>query len=455
MKIYRNARNTSRSSTVERSALVGEAGEVFTPPAVVKDILGHADVAKCLRGAGLILEPSAGDGNFTIALLTRLLEASIARKATSEQVLEEAARLYSVEIMEDNLSHLRERASDVLSHFLPDVEESAFEAFCRKQYLRGSFLTERACSLSCPSTCVSCERLPLPSRYSLVVGNPPYNPSALYIPFVRKALAQSDVVAFILPTTWKVAPRYKVFREEVAPRLSSVDDLPWKTFAIKLRTCKVVFTENASHAMVNSERTTLVDGEDFKVMNGILRKAFQHWHKTLNDYRGITPHRLSIGWKCNLEKDTGRINYLQSIGFENTPMPNNVYDLYFASEAERLAYVRYSSTKLAAYLQYCVDSDSVARHLPIPPLDFSDYSDFTLYKKLGLTEEEIAWVESFTLFVSARAKSFYDENAISLSRDVVFGRERKTCPSCGSSSFHRKGCENSTDKEKTMRDVVV
>lgn len=452
MKTYRNAQNTARASQVERTALVGEAGEVFTPPVVVQDIINSPFVTAVLQGDGLLLEPAAGDGNFVMPLLEALLTQSLSQDDDSYAALTEAGRLHAVEILDDNLEELRKRALALLKAALPDVEEAELKAFCEKQYQKGSYLTGRACTLSCTSDCSLCGKLSLPESYSLVIGNPPYNPNAVYTAFVEKALDESERTAFVLPTTWKMNPRYKNFRNSLLGHLVSVTDLPWKTFAIKLRTC-VVFLQKAttSSFILNGVSTTPVDDED-RVMNSILTKAFSKWDKTLLHHRSPLTHKASIGWKCNLERDKGQINYLQSVGFEDTPMPHNVYDLYFSTPEERLAFVKWSCTKLAAYFQYCVDNDTVARYLPIPPLTLQDYSDEALYEALALTEEEIAQVEAFTVFVSARAKKFYDEVGVKPRSDVVVGRERTACPSCGSSSFHRKGCANSTPKEKELRD---
>ena len=452
-RVYRNARNQERAREVERAALVGEAGEVFTPVNVVTDLLDDPLVKAAILGSGFILEPSAGDGNFVIPVLQRLVIGSLEKDCSAPAALEAASRLYAVEILEDNLSALRERAKETLTALLPEMPEKTIDDFCAKQYVRGSFLTERACTLSCGETCTACAALELPKQYSLIVGNPPYNPGAVYTDFVRKAIAKADVTAFVLPTTWKVAPRYTSFRSEVGEHLARVDDLPWKTFAIKLRTCRAIFTKaTVSQCFVNGEETTLVDAENYRVMNSVLRKAFSKWSSSLESYKLDDECKLSIGWKCNLEKDTGRVNYLQSIGFEDTPMPNNVYDFYFSNESERLAFVKYSTSKLAAYLQCCIDSDSVARYLPLPPLTLSDYSDQALYRELGLTKAEVACVEAFDVFISARAKKFYDELGVAVRSDAVVGAARKTCSACGSSSFHKKGCANSTAKERELRD---
>ena len=122
---------------------VKQTGEVFTPLPLVDEILDKLD-ASVWDPAKTFIDNSCGDGNF----LVRVIAYKIAKGSTPQQALETT---YGVDLMEDNVSHARERVlanafaaqqwkkqSDDIHPHLPHEEERAIgmskghDAFAKK-----------------------------------------------------------------------------------------------------------------------------------------------------------------------------------------------------------------------------------------------------------------------------------------------------------------------------------
>lgn len=81
---------------------VKETGEVFTPTALVEEMLDKMDVTLFSDPVKTFLDPSAGDGQFLASVLYRKLE----HGHTFEQAL---STIYGVDLMPDNVQLCRDR----------------------------------------------------------------------------------------------------------------------------------------------------------------------------------------------------------------------------------------------------------------------------------------------------------------------------------------------------------
>jgi len=86
---------------VRSRARVKELGEVFTPAALVSEMLDKLP-ADCWLPEKTWLEPSCGTGNFLVQILERKLEAG-------HPPLQALSTIYGVDIMEDNIQIARAR----------------------------------------------------------------------------------------------------------------------------------------------------------------------------------------------------------------------------------------------------------------------------------------------------------------------------------------------------------
>ena len=75
---------------------VKQSDEVFTPPALVKEMLDHLPNSVWLDPAKTWLEPSAGDGNFLVEIKARLLQAGHDELHILDNMI------FSIELLPDN-----------------------------------------------------------------------------------------------------------------------------------------------------------------------------------------------------------------------------------------------------------------------------------------------------------------------------------------------------------------
>jgi hypothetical protein len=84
-------------------ARVKQSGEVFTPPELINQMLDKLPITVWSDASKTFLEPSAGDGNFLIALKERLLAAGHSEKNILDNML------FSIELIPDNHWTLQHR----------------------------------------------------------------------------------------------------------------------------------------------------------------------------------------------------------------------------------------------------------------------------------------------------------------------------------------------------------
>lgn len=101
--VIKHARNREYMSGVDRSKLrVKATGEVFTPTALVHEVLDRIPVKQFQDPTKTFLDNSCGDGQFLSEVLIRKME----HGSTFEQAL---STIYGVDLMEDNVRLCRER----------------------------------------------------------------------------------------------------------------------------------------------------------------------------------------------------------------------------------------------------------------------------------------------------------------------------------------------------------
>ena len=105
----KNTHNTT-TSTIERSDdRINETGEVFTPMELCHQMVSEIPQSTLKDKNSTFLDPSAGSGNFLLALQVELL------KYHSLQHINDNM-LYAVELMEDNHAEMCKRLGVTVDH---------------------------------------------------------------------------------------------------------------------------------------------------------------------------------------------------------------------------------------------------------------------------------------------------------------------------------------------------
>ncbi|MQW22403.1 MULTISPECIES: methylase [unclassified Lactococcus] len=98
---------------IKSKARVQQHGEVFTPHWMVQKMLDVPEIKKsCEDIEATFLEPSAGDGNFLLAILERKLDAvttQFNKRYWESKSLIALSSIYGIEFLEDNLELARYR----------------------------------------------------------------------------------------------------------------------------------------------------------------------------------------------------------------------------------------------------------------------------------------------------------------------------------------------------------
>lgn len=131
-------------------------GEVFTPPALVNDMLDLV-AHECERIDSRFLEPACGDGNFLAEVLRRKLLTVDKRNARNQSKWERDAilavcSLYGIDLLPDNIAACRARLLEGVSTAhatrfnspLPDETARAAAYILSKNIVQGDALTLRA-----------------------------------------------------------------------------------------------------------------------------------------------------------------------------------------------------------------------------------------------------------------------------------------------------------------------
>jgi hypothetical protein len=106
----RNKHNQRLGSGVDRSdARIDQTGEVFTPMELCMKMVNEIPINDLKNPKSTFLDPAAGNGNFMIALKTKLLQYH-----SEDQVLNNM--LYAIELMPDNHKEMCERLGVDMTH---------------------------------------------------------------------------------------------------------------------------------------------------------------------------------------------------------------------------------------------------------------------------------------------------------------------------------------------------
>jgi hypothetical protein len=144
-------------STPNRQRII-DHGEVFTPPAVVEDMLDLIS-HECERIDSRFLEPACGDGNFLAEVLRRKLATVDKRNARNREKWERDAILaicsvYGIDLLADNIEACRDRLLKVVNEAhevrfkapLPDETACAAAYILSTNVVQGDALTLRTSS---------------------------------------------------------------------------------------------------------------------------------------------------------------------------------------------------------------------------------------------------------------------------------------------------------------------
>lgn len=93
---------------------IRSTGEIFTPPALVDEILNQLPKELFEDPTKTFLDPSCGDGNF----LVQVVRFKIHNGSTVQQALETT---YGVELMPDNVQHCKERLLAIANDFDDEI----------------------------------------------------------------------------------------------------------------------------------------------------------------------------------------------------------------------------------------------------------------------------------------------------------------------------------------------
>ena len=125
-----------KESLTKSKARVKELGEVFTPAALVSEMLDKLP-PDCWLPEKTFLEPSCGNGNFLVAILERKLD-------MGHPPLQALATIYGVDIMEDNIVESRARMEKVLrQRELDEATLSEGVEIIAKNIKRGNTLEQK------------------------------------------------------------------------------------------------------------------------------------------------------------------------------------------------------------------------------------------------------------------------------------------------------------------------
>lgn len=117
-QVIHHARNREYMSGIERDkARTKSTGEVFTPTALVQEILDQLPAEQFSDPTKTFLDPSCGDGQFLSEVLIRKMK----NGSTFEQAL---STIYGVDIMPDNVALCRDRLLCGQEHLREIVERN-------------------------------------------------------------------------------------------------------------------------------------------------------------------------------------------------------------------------------------------------------------------------------------------------------------------------------------------
>ena len=106
----KNTHNKNVGSSIDRSnERIDVTGEEFTPLELCTKMVNEIPIEKLKNPNSTFIDPSAGNGNFIIALRDRLKEYH-----SEEHILNNM--LYAVELMEDNHKEMCERVGIPVDH---------------------------------------------------------------------------------------------------------------------------------------------------------------------------------------------------------------------------------------------------------------------------------------------------------------------------------------------------
>lgn len=267
-------------------------------------------------------------------------------------------------------------------------------------------------------------------KFDIVIGNPPYNDD-IYLDFVtlgHQLSAQYTIM--ITPAKWqaKGGDKNEKFRKDIVPYMSKIVFYPNAGDVFNIRNLdgisyflisKIICRDkhikdvdnHPAHSLFNQDWH--FDKLDFtlhsSIVNNILSKCsasskLKPKYNSKHKYLVHVSLMLSSGGGktsfSNFSAD-GKLLVLNPMTIEEIVATGNYKNLYSSdSKSECESYISYMNTKLMRFILYisCCGNSVTAvetwRFVPNPGAFDHIFTDAELYKKYGLTPEEINIIES-------------------------------------------------------------
>ncbi len=154
---------------------IKEKGQVFTPSYIVDFMLNEIGYTDEGIDDKKILEPSAGDGNFLLSIIRRIMERSREKKFTKAKILKSLKNVFAIEIDEHHYDTLLKNIKNEIRHHfnnekLPDED---IKNFLKENIVCGDSLKHK-----------------WNHEFDYVIGNPPYirihNLDKSYLSFLKE-----------------------------------------------------------------------------------------------------------------------------------------------------------------------------------------------------------------------------------------------------------------------------
>jgi SAM-dependent methyltransferase len=121
------------NNLIKSKKRVKDYGEVYTPQWLVKDMIALTPASIPDK---TVLEPSCGNGNFLIEILSQKLDNS---KDIKEAYIS-LNSLYGIDIQDDNVSETRERLKSLFLDRFPNEDTEKIDKILSKNIVCGNFL---------------------------------------------------------------------------------------------------------------------------------------------------------------------------------------------------------------------------------------------------------------------------------------------------------------------------
>lgn len=115
---------------------VKDFAEVYTPQWLVRDMVALTDACQPLVA---VLEPSCGNGNFLVHILSQKLDNS----KDTEEAFVSLSSIYGIDIQDDNILETRERLKSLFLDRFPNSNIDEINRILEQNIVCGNFLDKK------------------------------------------------------------------------------------------------------------------------------------------------------------------------------------------------------------------------------------------------------------------------------------------------------------------------